>query len=109
MESIVNQMQALIMSQSRTIEELKAEIEFLKGPKPKKPLSPQQQALKEIKDAEKEFKKAEAAIAKQLKKAETDRNKVLEKALKARKNSEKETSALSKKLTVTDVFVDASE
>ena len=109
MEAIVNQMQAVIMSQSRTIEELKAEIELLKGPKPKKPLSPQQQALKEIKDAEKEFKKAQAAVEKQLKKAETERNKVLEKAMKARQKSEKEASELAEKLTVTDVFVDCQQ
>ena len=110
MDAIFAQMQTVINSQAKTIEELKAEIEILKGPKPKKAPTPQQQVLKEIKEAEKEIKKAEAASAKQVKKAEAERNKALEKALKLNQKTQKETEAITNKLLSPqgpDVFVDA--
>ena len=112
MDAIFTQMQSIINAQAKTIEELKAEIELLKGPKPKKPLTPQQQLLKEIKDAEKEIKKAEAASAKQLKKTEAERNKAIAKALKLNQKTQKEFEAIANKLAShqqTDVFEDASQ
>jgi hypothetical protein len=111
MDAIFAQMQSVINSQAKTIEELKAEIERLKGPKPKKALTPQQQLLKEIKEADKEVKKAEAASAKQVKKAEIERNKAIEKALKLNQKTQKEAEAIANKLVPpnepSDVFVDA--